>query len=257
MSIISGCIAFTKKEFLEHRRNHYIWIIPAVFLLIGIMNPLTAKLMPVIMENFMTDGIIIKMTEPAAIDSWTQFYKNVPQMGLIVFVILYSGTMSREYAGSTLIIPLTRGLPRASVVISKFIVMTASWTVSYYICFGVSTAYTAYYWDNDNLSHIVLAAVYLWIFGIVLASLMMLGGVIFSHIYGNLLLIGGAVGVLLLFNIWPDAYKYSPLSLASKNLLLMQGQLKPSDMLIPVIVSAVVIALAFILSLLLFNKKRL
>ncbi|NLD19005.1 MAG: ABC transporter permease [Clostridiales bacterium] len=257
MNTITGCKPFIKKELLEHLRNHYILIIPAVFLLLGIMNPLTAKLMPTLLENFMPDGVVLQLSEPAAIDSWMQFYKNVPQMGLIVFVILYSGIMSREYSANTLIIPLTRGLPRASIVISKFLTIAVSWTLAFFLCFGVSAAYTAYYWDSDGLSHLMFAAICLWMFGIMLAGLMVLGGVIFSHVYGNLLFIGGLVGAMLLFNIWPKAYKYNPLSLTSENMNIINGQLQPSEMLIPALIGLAVTAVSFVAALLLFNKKML
>ncbi len=97
------------------------------------MNPLTAKITPQLVENFMPEGMIVNLGEPTALDSWMQFYKNVPQLGLVVLVILFSGMMSQEYSKGTLINMLTKGLARRSVILSKLTVALVMWTAAYVI----------------------------------------------------------------------------------------------------------------------------
>ena len=48
---MTGYGAFVKKEFMEFYRSHKLLIILAVFLLLGMMNPLTAKITPQLVEN--------------------------------------------------------------------------------------------------------------------------------------------------------------------------------------------------------------
>ena len=50
---MTGYGAFVKKEFMEFYRSHKLLIILAVFLLLGMMNPLTAKITPQLVENLM------------------------------------------------------------------------------------------------------------------------------------------------------------------------------------------------------------
>ncbi len=62
--------AFVKKEFCEQVRTYKLLVTGLVFLLLGMMNPLTAKFMPELISNFMPAGMSIEMTEPTMMDSW-------------------------------------------------------------------------------------------------------------------------------------------------------------------------------------------
>lgn len=250
-----GYIAFVKKEFMEFTRTHKLLIIMAVFLLLGMMNPLTAKLTPALMENFMPEGMNIEIPVPSAIDSWMQFYKNIPQLGMVVLVILFSGIMASEYSRGTLINILTKGLPRRTVILSKLTVAWIMWTLAYTFCVGVSWGYTAVLWKGDNLDHLAIAAICLWIYGLLLIASVMLGGVLFRNTYGGLLFTGGVVLIQVLVGIVPKVSEYSPLSLATRNMDLIQETAQVSDMAIPMAVAAGLILLFTWASIIVFNRK--
>lgn len=254
---MTGYGAFVKKEFMEFYRSHKLLIILAVFLLLGMMNPLTAKITPQLVENFMPEGMIVDLGEPTALDSWMQFYKNVPQLGLVVLVILFSGMMSQEYSKGTLINMLTKGLARRSVVLSKLTVALVMWTAAYAICAGISWAYTAYFWKGEVLHHLFSAAVLVWIYGILLLAVGLFGSVLCKNAYGNLLITGGFVGIQFLLNIIPDAVKYNPVALISRNMELIEGSLKYDELLFPIVITAG-LAIAFVIAACaVFNKKTL
>jgi ABC-2 type transport system permease protein len=120
--------AYFKKEVCEVTRTYKLTVMGLVFLLFGIMNPLTAKLLPEIMASVMPEGMSITLPEPSAMDSWAQFFKNVSQMGLIVLVVLFSGAMAGEFSRSTLIQPLTKGLARRVTLAAKFLAIALFWT---------------------------------------------------------------------------------------------------------------------------------
>lgn len=254
---MTGYRAFLKKEFMEFYRSHKLLIILAVFLLLGMMNPLTAKITPQLVENFMPEGMVINLGEPTALDSWMQFYKNVPQLGLIVLVILFSGMMSQEYSKGTLINMLTKGLARRSVVLSKFTVALVMWTAAYAVCVGVSWGYTAYFWKGEVLDDLFPAAAFVWIYGILLLAAGLFGSVLCKNAYGNLLITGGFVGIQFLVNIVPDAIKYNPLALISRNMELIEGSIKFDAFLWPVVISAVLAVLFVAAAVAVFDKKTL
>ena len=114
-------VAFTKKEFTEQIRSGKITFLAILFVLFGIMNPAVAKLTPWLMEQFADtlagSGMIITEVTVTALDSWTQFYKNIP-MALIAFVLLESSIFTKEYRSGTLILSLTKGLSRFKVVLA-------------------------------------------------------------------------------------------------------------------------------------------
>ena len=53
---------------------------------------------------------------PVALDAWEQFYKNISGVGFSAFIILFGSCMSGEYSKGTLVLLVTRGLPRRAVI---------------------------------------------------------------------------------------------------------------------------------------------
>ncbi|MEN6313328.1 MAG: ABC transporter permease subunit [Clostridiaceae bacterium] len=250
-------VAFTKKEFMESIRTYKLLIMLLVFLLFGMLSPLAAKLTPKLLETLMTDGIQIIIPEPAAIDSWAQFFKNVSQMGVIVLAILFSGMMANEFNHGTLINILTKGLRRSTVILSKFTMASVIWSISYFLCFGVCYAYTAYFWGGNGIANLLFSVICLWQFGILLLAVMILGGVLFKNSYGCLLFAGGFTAVLFLVNIVPKFQKYNPVALASSNMPLLTGDTLPKDLAAPLIISIVIVILFIVTAIRVFNKKQI
>ena len=251
-------IAFVKKEFSESWRTYKLMIVLVVFLALGMLNPLTAKLLPELLKTVDTEGYTIIMNmEPSALDSWAQFYKNIPEMGLVVIVILFSGMMSTEYTKGTLINMLTKGLSRKNVIFAKLTMAFTLWTLSYVICFLTTYGYTAYFWKDNGLENLVLAGACLWMFGNLLITMVMFFGVIVKGGYGSLLLTVVGVGTMFMINILPKFREYNPLFLASGNIGLINKSVEASTFMIPFIVS-LVLSVGFIVgSVVVFNKKQL
>lgn len=250
-------IAFTKKEFTECSRTYKFFLMITFFLLIGMLNPITAKITPMLLDSFMPEGISITISEPTALDSWGQFFKNVPQMGLIIMVIIFSGIMANEFSRGTLINMLTKGLPRNIVILSKFTMASTIWTLSYFICFLTTYFYTAYFWNTEGIVSLIPAILCVWLFGILLLSVIILGGVLFKGYSGGLLFTGGFTVALFLMNILPFIQKYNPVMLVSGNMALITGVMERSEFVIPVIISIAGAVIFITLSVLLFNKKQI
>ena len=87
---MSNLAAFIRKEVTEHIRSGKITILVVIFIILGIMNPAIAKLTPWLLET-MADtlaesGMTVTEVTVSALDSWVQFFKNLP-MGLIAFIL--------------------------------------------------------------------------------------------------------------------------------------------------------------------------
>ena len=89
--------------------------------------------------------LILATVTVDAMSSWVQFFKNLP-MGLIIFILLESSIFTKEYQSGTLVLALTKGLDRYKVVISKASVLLVLWTFFYWICYGITYGYNAYFW---------------------------------------------------------------------------------------------------------------
>jgi ABC-2 type transport system permease protein len=250
-------LAFAYKEFTEALRTRKILVLLAVYLLLGIMNPLTAKLVPTLLKEFMPAGMVITLSEPAAMDSWAQFFKNVPQIGLIVLVILFSGIMAGELSRGTLINLLTKGLPRRTVILSKAAMACCLFTVCYALCVGVSYGYTVYYWPGQSVPHLFTAIACLWLYSVMLLAALMLGGVLFKNGYGNLLFAGGLVVLMMAASIFPALRPWLPLRLANDNMGLLAGAFRPGDFIASVAVTIALTAGFLWAAVRVFDKKQL
>ena len=248
--------AMTKKEFLESIRTYKLFIVVVVFLLFGMLNPITAKIMPKLLASFMPEGMTVTLAvEPHAIDSWIQFYKNMSTQ-LILFIVVFSGIVANDLSKGTLINMLTKGLARKTVILSKFTATISLWSVSYLICFGTTYAYTTYLLPGE-LSNMAFSAFCMWIFGVLQITIMLLGGVLFGNIYGSLLLTSGFTGLLMLFNIVPKFAEHSPYLLSSENVPLLAAKADVSDFYVPIVITLVLIFFFLASSVASFDRKQI
>lgn len=250
-------IAFTKKEFTESLRTYRMVILAAVLLLLGIMSPLLAKMMPEIFKSVADSGLAITVQEPVAMDSWAQFFKNVGQMGMLALIITFCGITANELSRGTLINLLTKGMKRHTVIISKFLTASVLWTVSYLLCLAVCYGYTEYYWPASILSNAFMAFVSLWLFGEFLISMLIFGGVLFGAFYGSLLTCFGVIITLSILNIFPAIQKYNPIVLSGDTLYLLNAEKGVADFITATIICAVAVALLLVASVAAFNKKQI
>jgi len=251
-------IVFTKKELMESLRTYRFAIILVVFAIIGIMNPMLALLLPSILGGIdLGGGVTLELPEPTAMDSWTQFFSNVSQLGMWALIIIFCGIMANEFSRGTLVNLLAKGLSRSAVILSKFIAATLVWTLAYLLCLGITMAYTAYFWELDLQSAVATFAGP-WLFGLLLIALLLFGGTLFKSFYGSLALtIGTMLLSALLSHLIPSFAQYNPMSLGGATFALLDGSQATSDFIPVFIISAGAIVVLIILSMVVFKRKRL
>ena len=252
-------LAFTQKELLEQFRSGKLLFLGILFLLFGIMNPAVAKLTPWLLE-MMTDslaqsGMTITQFTVNALDSWVQFFKNIP-MALIAFVLMEGSIFTREYQTGTLVLGLTKGLPRPTVVISKPLVLTLLWSLGYWLCFMITYSYNAYFWDNAIAHSLMFSVVCWWVFGLWVICLAVLFSVLFTGNTGVLLGTGVVVLICYLLGFFPNVSKYLPTYLAEGNSLIY-GLNDATNYSAALAITSIMCIGCFVASISIFNKKPL
>jgi ABC-2 type transport system permease protein len=227
-----------------------------LFFFFGVSSPLLAKFLPQIVDSFAIN-MKIAFEEPAALDAWTQFYKNVSSLGLSLTIILFSSCLSGEYAKGTLTIMLTKGLSRKAVIMSKFSAAAAIMTVSYWLSFGISYGYTAYLWPGVELPHVLFAAFALWVAALLYLCILMLGCVLFRQAFAGILFLLVITVAMSLLGMTPQFEAVSPAFLVSKNVSLLSGAATISQFVTPTIISIIISALMLVLAVAVFRKKQL
>lgn len=226
---MKSMIAFMKKEGMEQLRSGRLLLLLILFTLFGIMNPAIAKLTPWMFE-LMADtleesGMIVTTVTVDAMTSWTQFFKNIP-MALIVFVLMENSIFIREYQSGTLVLALTKGLERYKVVLAKSFVLIVLWSVGYWLCFGITYGYNAYFWDNGIARNLLFSVTCWWVFGLFVVTLLVVFSVMADANTGVLLGTGGVTLAVYLLTLFPKAEPFSPAKLMGSGVLLTGAEEK-------------------------------
>ncbi|MGP1569173.1 MAG: ABC transporter permease [Peptoanaerobacter stomatis] len=246
-----------KKESIENIRTKKMLGLLLLFIFIGLISPLTAKLTPQIFQAIATDGIDIKANTPTEIDSWVQFFKNVNQIGMFGLVIMFSTQVTNEIQKGTLINLLSKGLPRYQVIMSKWFFNTIMWFCSYCICFLVAFGYTKYFFGNTfPVGNILMASLLPLIFGIFLISLEILGSVITENVVGTLIFVASGVVIQFILSLKDEIVKYMPIALLVKPINIIKG-IGFNDYFIPIFTTFGLIIICIISSIIVLNKKEM
>ena len=251
--------AVIKKELMEQYRSGRIFILTAVFVLLGLMNPLITKLTPWLFEQMagqLADaGIVVKNVKVDAEVSWGQFYKNIP-MGLIAFLIMFCSILTKEIQSGTMILTLTKGLRRSKVIISKLLIMVVFWSAFYWMCFGITYGYNEYYWDNNVVDNVGFAALFWYLFGLMLIFAVMLFSAMASS--GNMVLAGTCLIFVICYilSMIPNVGDHTPLRL-TESADLLNGTAGVSDYIVPAGIAAGFCLIAFVISIAVFDRRKL
>lgn len=251
--------AFVCKECLELYRTKKFFVSGILFLLFGIMNPAIAKLTPWVLELFadsLTDtGISFSGVAVNAVTSWIQYAKNMPIL-LIIFLVLFSSTLTTEYQKGTLINMVTKGLNRWKILFSKTFVILSLWTAGNLISFGVTYGYNAYFWDNGVVFHPVFVAFCFYLAGVWLISLMLFASSCLQTNSSVLLFTGAAFLVVYLVSLLPKISRYLPTCLLSlSNLLIQKTDL--TEYLPAILITVLFIILNLGTAVFCFNRRKL
>lgn len=252
-------LAFGKKEWLELVRSGKVLVFLILFCLFGIMNPAMAKLTPWMMEmmseSLAEAGFLVGHVTVDAMTSWTQFYKNLPIL-LIVVLVMFGGIFTAEVQKGTLIPIVTKGMQRWKIVACKSGVLMGVWTAGYLICYGITWGYNAYFWDNSIVRHAVLAAALFCLLGLWLLSLIPLASAFCTAQTGVLLSVGAVFCVSYVAGLFPVFADYVPTRLGFV-MELLAGAAEPGEYVAAAAVTIGLVVLNEAAAALLFSKKNI
>lgn len=250
-------LSLLKKEAIEGARTKKMISTFILFLLIGLISPLTAKLTPLILQSIATGNIDINVAPPSEIDSWIQFFKNISQIGMFGLAIILSTQMANEFQKGTLINLLSKGLPRYQVVLSKIFYNFILWFLAYFCSFIITYFYTKYFFGiSFPIRNILMAALLPFIFGLFLISLEILAGVISGNVIGTLILTSAGIVIQLILSIRDEIVKYMPIALIGKPVNLIKG-IGYDDYYVPIITGSILLILCIVISIAVINKKQI
>lgn len=252
---MTGFRLMLKKEWLENSRSHKALALVMISIIFGILGPLTALLMPDIMAGILPQKLQKAIPEPTYLDSYSQYFKNVNQLGLILFVFLFSGSLSQEFTRGTLINLITKGLSKKAIILAKFIMISGLWTFSYCLGSLIQYAYTLYYFNNQgDYKWFTYGAS--WLFGLLLISLTLFYSVLFRKTAGLLIACLATIVLFIISGFFKLSKDWNPLLLIQKQSQVLSGHYQLQKWLHPTLLVIAIMMISLTLAIVLFEKTE-
>ncbi len=109
---MSGFRVLLRKELAEAWRTRRLPVVAILFVIIGMISPLTAKYLPEILQAALGDQLTVPLPTPDAVAALGQLQKNLGQLGALAAIALamasVSGELDRGTAALVLAQPATR-----------------------------------------------------------------------------------------------------------------------------------------------------
>lgn len=156
-----------QKEWRENLRNYKVFWIPAIFILFGVLEPVTNYFLPQILDSVgnLPDGAVINIPPPEPAQILVAVLGQYQFIGMLVLVLAYMGSIAGERRSGTATLLYVRPLSFASYFFSKWIMASLIALVS--LGLGLLTAYyyTALLFEQvDFVKFLQFAATYsVWI----------------------------------------------------------------------------------------------
>ena len=118
-------LAVLHKELVEQWRTRRLLVVAVVFLFFGFLSPLSAKLLPDLLQSLGdTSGVTIEIPPPTVQDALLQYVKNMSQFGALLAVLLAMGALVQEKERGTAAMVLSKPASRADFLLGKFVALT-------------------------------------------------------------------------------------------------------------------------------------
>ena len=133
------------KELREQIRTGRLIAVAAVFVLFGILGPLTDRYMKEILDALgaQTGGMQFTVPEPSLPTALGQVTKNLSQFGIICALLLGMGAVAWEKERGTAGMIMTKPASRAAFLAAKLVAISLNLALAAALGFGLAYLYTA------------------------------------------------------------------------------------------------------------------
>ncbi len=245
-----------RKELLEQWRSYRMLVTLVLFIVMGLLSPLFAKLTPEILRLLPQGEEIAKIVPPPSIaDAVAQYIKNISQFGVILALVTAMGTVAQEKDKGTAALMLVKPLPRGAFLGAKFAAFATTFLISTALAGLACYYYTLLLFEPLDLAEWLALNGLMWLFLFVYVALT----IFCSTLTRSQALAGGlAFGTLILLSLLgslPKVGEYLPGQLLAWGTGLAIASANPSW---PAVwISMGIIFVAFFGAWVIFEKQEL
>jgi ABC-2 type transport system permease protein len=209
---MEGFGVFARKELREAVRSNRLLVVAVVFVLLGIISPLTAKYTPELLKALGTSqtGVQITVPTPTVADAIAQYLKNVAGTGLFVALLLPMGIVAREKERGTAAFVLTKPLSREAFLAAKLVSLLVTLGVGVVLAAAAVYFYTAILFEPIAVGGFVACTLLILLSLVVYGLLTFLGSTIANSQLPAVGIGLAAWVVVSLVGVIPNAAQYTP-----------------------------------------------
>jgi ABC-2 type transport system permease protein len=254
-----GFTVLLKKELREQFRTGRLIAVATVFVLFGILGPLTDRYMKELFDAIGTEGggMTFQVPAPSLAGASVQILKNLSQFGIICALLLAMGSVAWERERGTAGMILAKPASRAAFLGAKLAAISINLALSVALGCGLAYLYTALLYPAAfPIGGYLAMSVLLWWMLVIFAAITMLGSTVTRSAIAAAgiglvaLLVFGILGALPLIGPW------MPSSLGAPASDLMLGQ-DPGAIVGPVLFNVALVPVLFGATWLAFRRQEL
>ncbi len=247
------------KEMREQLRTGRLVAVAAVFVLFGIIGPLTDRYMKELLNALgeQGGGITITVPPPSLQGAADQILKNLSQFGVVCALLLAMGSVAWEKERGTAGMILTKPASRAAFLAAKLAAISATLLAGIALGCGLAYLYTLIlYPEAFGLVGYVAMALLLWWMLVVYAAITMLGSTLTRSAAAAAgiglvaMLVTGALASL------PGIGPYMPISMSAVASHLVMGT-DPGWVAGPLLFNILLVPAVFGVTWLIFRRQEL
>jgi ABC-2 type transport system permease protein len=254
-----GFTVLLQKELREQLRTGRLVAVAAVFILFGLLGPLTDRYMKELLEAIGTQagGMTIAVPAPSLAGDATQILKNLSQFGIVCALLLAMGSVAWEKERGTAGLILTKPASRAAFLAAKLVAISLNLAVATILGCGIAWVYTALlYPASFPVGGYIAMMALLWWMLVVFVAITLLGSTLTRSAIAAAGIGLVAMIVIGIVAALPTVGPYMPMSLGTVAMDLCLGR-DPGDVLGPILLNVALVPALFGLTWVAFRRQEL
>src|SRR6478752_892061 len=139
---MSGFSILLRKELLEAWRTRRLPVVAVLFLVLGIVSPLTARYLPDIVKALGGGQVPIPIPTPVAADALAQLEKNLGQLGALAAIAIAMGSVAGELDRGTAALVLAQPVTRGAFLAAKLTAIAVVLGIAMLLAAAAAYVYT-------------------------------------------------------------------------------------------------------------------
>ncbi|MFS0821373.1 ABC transporter permease [Bacillus sp. 1P02SD] len=252
-------IVLFKKEWIEMTRNFKILWIPLVFILLGIMQPVTSYYLPEIIKaaGELPEGAVFEMPIPSPQEVIVQTFGQYSQIGILVLVLAFMGIVAAEKNSGVSEIILVKPVSFANYITAKWASIVLMTVGSFLVGILASWYYTGVLIGDIGFGELMKGSLVYgtWLVFLVTVTLL-LSSLFKSNLIVAFVSLLVAIGLSAITSLLSKWMTWSPARLSTHASKLLLTGSPDKHFALSLTISILLILILLISSIYLFAKKE-